>query len=50
MRILIAYDGSQCADAAIDDLLRAGLPLRGFVTDEVAAYIAANGLYRTTNE
>jgi nucleotide-binding universal stress UspA family protein len=28
MRILIAYDGSQCADAAIDDLLRAGLPLR----------------------
>ncbi len=28
MRILIAYDGSQSADAAIDDLLRAGLPLR----------------------
>lgn len=28
MRILIAYDGSQCADAAIDDLLRAGLPVR----------------------
>ena len=26
MKILIAYDGSQCADAAIDDLTRAGLP------------------------
>lgn len=30
--------------------VRAGLPLRGFVTDEIAAYIAAHGLYRTTNE
>ena len=30
--------------------VRAGLPLRGFVTDDVAAYIAAQGLYRTTNE
>jgi nucleotide-binding universal stress UspA family protein len=26
MKILIAYDGSQCADAALDDLHRAGLP------------------------
>ena len=26
MRILIAYDGSSCADAALDDLRRAGLP------------------------
>lgn len=26
MKILVAYDGSQCADAAIDDMLRAGLP------------------------
>ncbi|MCI0488225.1 MAG: universal stress protein [Blastocatellia bacterium] len=26
MRMLIAYDGSQCADAALDDLTRAGLP------------------------
>lgn len=26
MKILIAYDGSSCADAALDDLLRAGLP------------------------
>lgn len=30
--------------------VRAGLPLRGFVTDDIAAYIAAHGLYRTTNE
>lgn len=28
MRILIAYDGSDCAEAALDDLTRAGLPLR----------------------
>ena len=26
MKILIAYDGSECAAAALDDLLRAGLP------------------------
>lgn len=26
MRILIGYDGSECADVAIDDLRRAGLP------------------------
>ncbi len=26
MKILIAYDGSNCADAAFDDLTRAGLP------------------------
>lgn len=26
MKILIAYDGSDCADAALDDLRRAGLP------------------------
>lgn len=26
MRILIAYDGSECAEAAIDDLQKAGLP------------------------
>jgi nicotinate-nucleotide adenylyltransferase len=30
--------------------VRAGLPLRGFVTDDIAAYIAAHGLYRTTHE
>jgi nucleotide-binding universal stress UspA family protein len=27
MKILIAYDGSNCADAALDDLQRAGLPV-----------------------
>jgi nucleotide-binding universal stress UspA family protein len=26
MKVLIAYDGSECAEAALDDLLRAGLP------------------------
>jgi len=26
MKILIGYDGSECADAALDDLMRAGLP------------------------
>jgi nucleotide-binding universal stress UspA family protein len=26
MRILIGYDGSECADAAIDDMRRAGMP------------------------
>jgi nucleotide-binding universal stress UspA family protein len=26
MKILVAYDGSKCADAALDDLQRAGLP------------------------
>src|SRR6266508_5432072 len=25
-RVLIAYDGSECADAAVEDLRRAGLP------------------------
>ncbi len=29
MKILIAYDGSSCAEAALDDLLRAGLPEAG---------------------
>ena len=28
MKILIGYDGSECADAALDDLKRAGLPER----------------------
>jgi nucleotide-binding universal stress UspA family protein len=28
MKILIGYDGSECADAALDDLQRAGLPRR----------------------
>ena len=31
MRILIAYDGSRCSESALDDLSRAGLPLKGDV-------------------
>jgi hypothetical protein len=27
MKILIAYDGSECSDSALDDLLYAGLPI-----------------------
>jgi nucleotide-binding universal stress UspA family protein len=40
MRILVAYDGSAHADAAIDDLLRAGLPHQGEV---VVASVAHRG-------
>lgn len=29
MKVLIAYDGSQCADAALDDMTHAGLPEEG---------------------
>src|SRR5262245_20901577 len=29
MKILVAYDGSSCADAALSDLHRAGLPREG---------------------
>ena len=29
MKILIGYDGSDCADAALDDLTQAGLPASG---------------------
>ena len=29
MKILIGYDGSECADAALDDLTHAGLPSKG---------------------
>ncbi|MFN6962186.1 MAG: universal stress protein [Pyrinomonadaceae bacterium] len=32
MKLLIAYDGSKCAEAAIDDLARAGLPEKGSAT------------------
>ena len=31
MKILVAYDGSQCSEAALDDLTRAGLPAKGEV-------------------
>jgi hypothetical protein len=36
MRILIGYDGSECADAAIDDLRRAGLPREATPTWDAA--------------
>jgi nucleotide-binding universal stress UspA family protein len=29
MKVLIGYDGSECADAALDDLMQAGLPPTG---------------------
>jgi nucleotide-binding universal stress UspA family protein len=29
MKILVAYDGSQCSESALDDLSRAGLPPKG---------------------
>ncbi|MGH9928165.1 MAG: universal stress protein [Pyrinomonadaceae bacterium] len=29
MKLLIAYDGSECAESALDDLTHAGLPARG---------------------
>jgi nucleotide-binding universal stress UspA family protein len=29
MKLLIAYDGSECADAALDDLTHAVLPIKG---------------------
>ena len=29
MKVLIGYDGSECADAALDDLMHAGLPATG---------------------
>lgn len=29
MKVMIAYDGSECANAALDDLRRAGLPCEG---------------------
>src|SRR5688572_27695928 len=40
MRILIAYDGSAYADAAIEDLRRAGLPRKG---DAVVVSVAHHG-------
>ena len=37
MKILIGYDGSECANAALDDLQRAGLPAEAEVTVLTAA-------------
>ena len=43
MKLLIAYDGSKCADSALDDLTHAGLPAKG------EALVHATGAY-TLNE
>ncbi len=32
MKILIGYEGSECATAALDDLMRAGLPSKADAT------------------
>ncbi len=37
MKILVGYDGSECADAALDDLQRSGLPAEAEVTVLTAA-------------
>jgi nucleotide-binding universal stress UspA family protein len=41
MKVLIAYDGSESADTAIDGLRRAGLPIRAFLVGSVSAAVAA---------
>ena len=41
MKLLVAYDGSSCSDAAIDDLVQAGLPLNG---DGLAASVSETWL------
>ena len=46
MRLLIGYDDSECADSAIDDMQRAGLPTKGealvvTVAEEWPAYMLA---------
>ena len=48
MKILIAYDGSSCAEAALDDLVRAGLPQAGeFAVMSVAeVWLAPENLRR----
>lgn len=47
MKILIAYDGSDCADAALDDLRRAGLPR---VAEALVVSVADVFLPRPFNE
>ena len=47
MKILVAYDGSECADAALDDLRRAGLPSKAIVKkmiDEAVGRLTAAAL------
>lgn len=47
MKVLIAYDGSACADHAIDDLLRAGLPPTGAALVVSVADISKNSIEET---
>ncbi|MBS1788500.1 MAG: universal stress protein [Acidobacteria bacterium] len=52
MKILIAYDGSECADIALDDLLRAGLPSKAeakvvSVAEQVVPFPATFGMVET---
>ncbi|MDQ3649958.1 MAG: hypothetical protein M3458_06680 [Acidobacteriota bacterium] len=50
MKILIAYDGSPCAEAGIDDLQKVGLPLEdtGALVISVAEVLrAASRILRT---
>ena len=44
MKILVAYDGSPCSDAALDDLVRAGLPDSG-----TAVVISVSEFWMTSN-
>lgn len=39
MKLLIAYDGSRCADTALDDLTHAGLPAKGEALIESVAEV-----------
>jgi len=38
-RILIGYDGSKCADAALDDLTHAGLPPDAEAVDLILVHL-----------
>lgn len=52
MNIVIAYDGSEYADAALDDLSRAGLPLKATarIVSAVDVWIPPGGLSGTEND
>jgi len=47
MKLLFAYDGSECSEAAIDDLVRAGLPANG---EALVLTVAEVWLPPTTDE
>lgn len=51
MKILIAYDGSRCAEAALDDLVKAGLPdeVDCRVVSVAEVWLPPNG-HRTTED